>query len=877
MVRLLAHALDLEIVTKSSLQRCLRKRRRAALLETLESRRLLAAVSPPAFLQWFDSSFDTVEQRTPDIFQAGYGAVWLPPPGRADSGDQSVGYDVYDRFDLGSPDHGTLYGTETGLKIIADAFDRAGVALHIDTVLNHAGFSDQGTFGFLDSGGYPGLAIKLPDAIDGDFHSGFEAGDLNGRLAGLVDIDHTTNHQLIRQPVDPAASNNIPAGHTADASGRLANVPTAENARFYPDQDGDAIFLFDPVTNESNIPVYSFDADCSACGDATAENAMGYLMRYMQWMVQIVGVDGFRMDAAKHFEGFVMDYVDRAVYRSNPRPLLDGSTDHVFSYSEVFTGDKNTLLSYVKKNIDSADPGRIGGNRDSLDFSAFFAMRDNLSSMGTSNAWQNVRDSLLDVHDDGLHNGSAGVLFVRSHDEFGPASLDNVAHAFALMHPGNAVVYMNGKEFGDERDFPKAGRGDALGGVYGDTISNLVAIRNTHGRGDMLERWIDDQGIYVFERDGSALVGLSNRGDSGYDERTVQVNFAPGTHLIELTGNASDPAIDPHDDIQPVLTVSAEGTIAIRIPRNLNANGEFHGKGYVIYGLPAPQAAAGLELTGVDSVLAGSVPSATDYENGRTRLSDLKVVTGDSLQVKLQTDEVNLLGLPSLRDVFADGDNALLRIDGGLDLNGNGAVDFVTPGLASYGFEQFGDKSSPRVGSSGLGGPAGDGEFLQTIDTTALSEGTHFLEVRAFRHRTDGGPAIFSDFKESIYVDRLPPDSGVLSFEPYTAGINENRDLIIQSLDKTADNVHVFLNLAAGITDTEVVQLVAGENQARKIDRDQFIFGYSSVPHGNNVATIVSYEPTGSVNVQRVPGLFTSTIVGAGLGDLDFDGVIDLE
>ena len=861
---------------KPSLKNRLRVRRRAALLEKLESRRLLAAVSPPAFLQWFDSSFDTVEQRTPDVFQAGYGAVWLPPPGRADSGDQSVGYDAYDRFDLGSPDHETLYGTETGLKSVATAFERAGVSLQIDAILNHSGFSDQGTVGFVDSGGYPGLAITLLDAIDGDFHSAFESGDLNGRLSGLVDIDHTTNHQFIRHPVDPTDASNIPPGSTADLSGRLANVPTSDNARFYPDRDGDVMFLFDPVTNESNIPVYSFDADCSSCGDATAENAMGYLMRYMQWMVQDVGVDGFRIDAAQHFEGFVMDYLDRALYRSNPRPLLDGSTDHVFSYSEVFTGDKNTLLSYVKKNIDPADPGRIGGNRDSLDFSTFFAMRDNLSSMGTSNAWQNIRDSMLDVHDDGLHNGSAGVLFVRSHDEFGPASLDNLGHAFALMHPGNAVVYMNGKEFGDGRDFPKPGRGDALGGVYGDTISNLVAIRNSHGRGDMLERWINNDGIYVFERDGSAVVGLSNRGDSGFDERTVNVNFAPGTHLIELTGNASDPAIDPNDDIQQVLTVSQGGTITMRIPRNLNANGEFHGKGYVIYGLPAPQAASGLELTGVDSVLPGAVPSATDYENGRTRLSDLLVVTGDSLQVKLQTEEVNLLGLSSLRDVFADGDNALLRLDGGIDVNGNGAVDFVTPGLVSYGFEQFVDKSSPRVGPGGLGEAGGDGEFLQTIDTSLLTEGTHFLEVRAFRHRTDGGPAIFSEFKESIYVDRLPPESEILSFEPYQTGINENRDLVVRSVDQTADNAHVFLNLPAGLTDVEVLQMVAGENQARKRDRDQFIYGFLNVPHGNNVATIVSYESTGNVNVQRMPGLFTSTIIGAGLGDLDFDGDVDL-
>ena len=60
------------------------------------------ATSPKPFLQWFDGSFETVENRMPDIHAAGYGALWLPPPGRADSGDQSVGYDVYDRFDLGN-------------------------------------------------------------------------------------------------------------------------------------------------------------------------------------------------------------------------------------------------------------------------------------------------------------------------------------------------------------------------------------------------------------------------------------------------------------------------------------------------------------------------------------------------------------------------------------------------------------------------------------------------------------------------------------------------------------------------------------------------------------------------------------------------------
>ncbi|KAA1261316.1 Glucan 1,4-alpha-maltohexaosidase precursor [Rubripirellula obstinata] len=863
---------------RQQLNRSRRQSKRSKLrlsLEQLESRRLLASVSSPAILQWFESSFDTIEQRTPDIFDAGYGTVWLPPPNRADSGNLSVGYDVYDRFDLGSPDDPTLYGTETELKTIANAFDNAGVALHVDVVLNHAGFTDLGSNGFFESGGYPGLAITLPNSIDGDFHSGFLSGDLEGRLAGLVDIDHQTNHQFIRSPVAPDDPNNLRPG-TAPFNGRVANLPDEANRRFYPDRDADPIFLFDPATGESGIAVYPFNTDSPETGDPVLENALGYQMRWLQWLVQDVGVDGFRLDATKHLDPFVLNFFDRAVYRSNPRLLLDGSVDHAFSYGEAFTGDRNALMSYVRKDINPNDFGRVGGNRDTLDFSAFFAMHSNLASAGTSNAWTNIRDSLLDLHDDGIHNGSAGVLFVGSHDENGPNELNNVAHAFALMYPGNTVVYFNGKEFGDNRDFPKDGRGDALGGVYGDSLKRLVQIRNTHGRGNFLERYISSDGIYVYERESSAVVGLSNRGDSGFDQRTVSVAFAPGTHLVELTGNAANTFIDPFNDIPDVVTVKSDGTIDIRVPRNRNANGDFHGSGYVIYGLPTPQAPAGLEVLGSTSVLAGSVPAAQSFANGVTRLSDLTVITSDSFDVRLQTNEVRLLGLESLRDTYADGDQAVLRVNGGTDVNGNGQVDFVTPGDASYGFETFGNKASSLVGSGGISGPRGDGEFLQTIDATQLSEGINYIEARAFRHRTDGGPAVFSDFRESIYVDRFAPESRVLSFEPWEVGVNENRNLIVESVDKTADAVHVFLDLPASMTDAEVMSLVSEQNQARQIDRDQFIYGFGGLSHGNHAVTIVTYEQSGNVNVQRSAGLFTSTIIGAGLGDTDFDGDIDM-
>jgi len=67
---------------------------------------------------------------------------------------------------------------------------------------------------------------------------------------------------------------------------------------------------FDPKTGESNIQIYPFNSANPLAGDPVQENAMGYLMRYAQWMVQDVGVDGFRIDAAKHVYPFVLNYFE---------------------------------------------------------------------------------------------------------------------------------------------------------------------------------------------------------------------------------------------------------------------------------------------------------------------------------------------------------------------------------------------------------------------------------------------------------------------------------------------------------------------------------------------------------------------------------------
>jgi hypothetical protein len=235
-----------------------------------------------------------------------------------------------------------------------------------------------------------------------------------------------------------------------------------------------------------------------------------------------------------------------------------------------------------------------------------------------------------------------------------------------------------------------------------------------------------------------------------------------------------------------------------------------------------------------------------------------------------------------VRDVHADGDTAMIKIDEGMDLNNSGAIDNVSPGSVGYGFEEFTDTRVPGyIYDGGTNVGTGSGTYEQFIDARGLSEGRHYITVRAFRHRDaatggDGGPAVYTDFRRTVYVDRLPPESQVLSFAPYASDPTnpDNRDLILQSVDKTADRMHVLLDLPAEMSESQVLAMVGAGNQAGDYDRDQFIYGFNGVKHGNHTVTIVTYEITGNYNVQRFVGFATDTNVGLGLGDLNGDGFI---
>jgi hypothetical protein len=650
----------------------------------------------------------------PDIFAAGYDALWIPPVGRASSADgaSSVGYDPFNRFDLGSPGKPTLYGTREQLQELIGEAHKANIAIYADAVHNHNGFNNLGTPGFLASGDYPGFVLTLPQAVDGDFHNGFLTSDQNeieGRVSfeknkpgsGEIDICQECNFQFIRQPVDPADSRNIPGEPALDS-----------NRQFYPDTDFTSPPQLGNTSGDRHTPS-GFNLDHPMAGDPVSENATGLLLRNSKWMIEVIGVDGFRLDAAKHIPAFYWrDFYDSAVFHIGP----GGSTP--YSFGEVIAGssqdDMNKLRAYTCKNGIGNCKDKLG-NRDVLDFPLHFRMREVLNGSGNGNMGDLVNAS-VDGIDGDANDGTVGVEFVSNHDDLAPPpAADNIAYAHILSRTGYPIVYFNALDF-EPRNFPRDGRGDALGGQFGTLITNLVDIHHQYARGRYIFRHVDSD-AYIYERDQALIVGLNDHKtfDPDHPDHTIQTSFPGGTTLVELTGNPA--ATNP-------LVIKADGTATLRIPHDGND------RGYAMWGPKAPRGSASVEPFMITPVASVIPPDSADVPNGRRRITPIERVTADSVTLKLTLEDENL------------DDRAFVRIDDGRS-NIIGTPIF---GEGEFkGFQTFTD-SDPGV--------TGKGIYSAKLDASKLDEGTHYIEAIAFLKRPSGTPPIFQIFRNVILVDR---------------------------------------------------------------------------------------------------------------------------
>ena len=103
------------------------------------------------YFHWYfppdGSLWNKLKADAASLVDMGITAVWLPPAFKADAGGMSVGYDVYDLYDLGEFDQKgsvrTKYGTKDEYLAAVKAAKAAGLQVYADIVVNHLAGADE--------------------------------------------------------------------------------------------------------------------------------------------------------------------------------------------------------------------------------------------------------------------------------------------------------------------------------------------------------------------------------------------------------------------------------------------------------------------------------------------------------------------------------------------------------------------------------------------------------------------------------------------------------------------------------------------------------------------------------------------------------------
>jgi glycosidase len=941
----------------------------AAALVLLAGSSIARAGDVPAILQWFETSWTNIENRAPDVFMNGYQGMWVPNPSFCSFA--SAGFDPFDRFNLGTPENPTAFGTEAYFRAFVSEMHRAGVNVYPETIMNHNGARTNDA-NFIADGGWPGIYLPgngpsnnppgLPyvsgsapwincgdyntrasgNYFWGDFHNGnTQSQDPNssgyclwlGDLVGLVDIAQESDYRLIRQPTG-ANAQNIPPG-------RVRNLPDPLNSRFYPDTALTPRTFTNPsvpgFSNARTITRYPFNTGNPFAGDPVVENVSEYLSRWNQWMIEVIGVDGFRIDAAKHVKhDFWNEYFDSSINLTWTTPA--GTKRTPFTFGESVTSNSDILFYTRKTQVFSGPTLVFEANRDALDLNEAGSLRDLLNQAGVG-SWNNPINASVDLADDGFNNGTRGVHHVYSHDNGSVGnggapptfpttrSAGMAQNAYVLLRSGVPVVYYYGREMisryatqtgpnafstSTGRFWPREGNPNAMGnptfipgasigvGTFNNDstwMTTLVQIRNAYARGffnvinstDPVNGSTDD--VLVFERTnniaGNLVVGLNDRYDNGYDVRNVQVNFAPGTRLRELTGNAADPVVDPTGEIPDVMVVDSNRRLVdasnntrqfLRVPRNKNTSGVEHGRGYVAYGLAAPSGTLSFVVPGTTTPAAASTIAADAYSGAqpppfwRLRQTPLPVITSNTFELRLDTVKTDPL------DNNFD-NQAYFRINAGyFDYNRDGTSGRSESNAIDGGYENFLTQFSPISntedgnGNVIVPGTNSTGVYRQLIQTSDLVEGNNYVSVICYRRRNDGGQPVFREFRGVVYVDRLPPQVTL---------INQPGDITSSSFtfqvvagDNTTSQVYIIPNVPDGVDPrTQAATYLIPANLATRYDRYEWRRTLSSIPTGQLSISVVAFEPSGNSTFFRTTG-FNNVL---GNGDVNADTFVTID
>ena len=474
---------------------------------------LLSVIVSPVFsevmLQFFNNSWNEIEEKIPELAEVGYTALWLPPPQKC-SGGSSVGYDLWDPFDLGSKDQRstvrTRYGTEAELLRMIETAHRFGMRVYFDNIMNHRAFDVPGYNADTPIDIYPGM---LPE----DFHlrvteEGFyrkwdntvnwgSAWEIQYRnLSDLIDIAHET-------------PNGNFGSSEGDTHPKIWFVRHPNNPEYYD--------WWHSPTGMVYCGFYSTNMTTNAIAAEPGyyeEDVGGYLMRSVRWLVDRTKVDGLRLDAVKHVPAYFFGQMTGSDKDASTAGYC-GQAQWQFDQTRGFNDTNNyrdtvfdTELSFGRNDLMMF--GEHMGEPPAYDeyWAAGMRLVDARTHQTFNDNFGNSWGSLENVADanyiSGVQMGQyLGVYYAKSHDD-NVAYHEELHNAMNLTRGGLPVIYTDGNRHAETLGqsggaFPRHANTAYLGQWSDNRIRNLVGIHNDFARGDHI-KIMGDGDVAIYER-----------------------------------------------------------------------------------------------------------------------------------------------------------------------------------------------------------------------------------------------------------------------------------------------------------------------------------------------------------------------------------------
>lgn len=451
-----------------------------------------------AILQLFNVNWDELTTKMPEIAEAGYTSLWLPPPAKAGS-VFSVGYDIFDPFDLGDKNQrGTVrtrYGTKAELLQVVATAHRFGLRVYFDNIMNHRGFDIPGYNSSAPTNLYPGLTVEdfhLRRQTDGTYRNWDNISDWGNEwqvqhrpLSGLLDLANETG----------GVNENfgLTEGSTAN---KISFLRQPGNNSYYMDTGLPVIAGAWRPFNGTN-------------GDPVVEDVNAYLIRAAMWMMNETKCDGFRFDAVKHTPSAF--FGDTTATPSGYVGGVQTIYDYVHGYGNNATGNgyveaddnRNSCFDSEVPRNDALLFGEHLGEPPS--YAEYFArgMRlvDSPLSSTLNNVLGNPSASLsgLDQRDSGGFTAPNRVMYAQSHDN-AFANHRELQLAYMFAREGIPVVYSDGYNQSSGPDyFPRVANAPYLGEFGDNKMPDLAYLHDQLSRGGTRARW-SDADIVAFER-----------------------------------------------------------------------------------------------------------------------------------------------------------------------------------------------------------------------------------------------------------------------------------------------------------------------------------------------------------------------------------------